>query len=86
MKITVRLDDITPDMDWDKFERFKKVLDEHDIKPLIGVVPDNKDEKLSCGPVHEDFWTYVKEGCEDHGGKNAECRSCRDRGNRAFFL
>lgn len=61
MKITVRLDDITPDMDWDKFERFKKVLDEHDVKPLIGVVPDNKDEKLSCGPVHEDFWTYVKE-------------------------
>ncbi|MBR4669416.1 MAG: DUF2334 domain-containing protein [Butyrivibrio sp.] len=61
MKITVRLDDITPDMDWDKFLRFKEVLDKHNVKPLIGVVPDNKDEKLSCGPLHEDFWSYVKE-------------------------
>ncbi|MBR4832619.1 MAG: DUF2334 domain-containing protein [Butyrivibrio sp.] len=61
MKITVRMDDITPDMDWDKFLRFKKVLDEHDVKPLIGVVPDNKDEKLGVGSFREDFWEYVRD-------------------------
>ena len=61
MKITIRLDDITPDMDWAKFNRFKALLDKYDIKPLIGVVPDNKDEKLSIDEKRGDFWEYVKE-------------------------
>ncbi len=46
MKIVIRMDDITPGMDMGKFRRFKRLLDEHGIKPLIGVVPDNKDPKL----------------------------------------
>ena len=33
MKITIRMDDITPDMDWEKFERFKAVLDK--ITPYV---------------------------------------------------
>lgn len=60
MKITIRIDDITPDMDFEKFERFKAILDKHDIKPLIGVVPDNKDKKLKKSEPREDFWEYVK--------------------------
>ncbi len=60
MQIAIRMDDITPDMDWEKFLKFKKLLDEHDIKPLIGVVPDNKDKKLSLNKEKEDFWDYVK--------------------------
>ena len=35
MKIAVRLDDITSDMDWKKFLAFKELLDNHQIKPLI---------------------------------------------------
>ena len=46
MKIAVRMDDITPDMDWEKFLAFKEILDTFGIKPLIGVVPDNRDENL----------------------------------------
>ena len=46
MKITVRLDDITPDMDWERFLKFKALLDRYQVKPLIGVVPDNRDENL----------------------------------------
>ncbi len=61
MRITIRMDDITPDMDWAKFLRFKDLLDKHDIKPLIGVVPDNRDGKLALNPAREDFWSYVKE-------------------------
>lgn len=49
MRITVRLDDITPDMDWERFYRFKALLDKYQIKPLIGVVPDNRDENLRAG-------------------------------------
>ena len=77
MKIAIRMDDITPNMDWEKFNRFKALLDEHDIKPLIGVVPDNADPHLNiCGSFAtdepdrdsedgkqhiQDFWAYVKD-------------------------
>ena len=47
MKIAVRMDDITPEMDWEKFERFRALLETYKIKPLIGVVPDNRDENLN---------------------------------------
>lgn len=67
MKIAIRMDDITPHMDWRKFERFKELLDEYHIKPLIGVVPDNQDDNLefkeentSNFSEHRDFWQYVK--------------------------
>ena len=61
MKIAIRLDDITPGMDWKKFLEFKELLDRYGIKPLIGVVPDNQDPMLSTGESREDFWEYVKE-------------------------
>lgn len=74
MKIAVRLDDITPDMDWERFFRFKALLDRYQVKPLIGVVPDNQDSNLmknkmagdgsfgsaGGGKAPEDFWPYVK--------------------------
>lgn len=46
MKIAVRLDDITPDMDWERFLQFKALLDRYQVKPLIGIVPDNQDANL----------------------------------------
>lgn len=64
MKIAVRLDDITPDMDWERFLSFKKLLDQYQVKPLIGIVPDNRDELLkgSGRPKStEEFYEYVKE-------------------------
>lgn len=60
------MDDITPDMDWKKFLRFKEILDDYGICPLIGVVPDNRDKKLRIDPPREDFWEYVK-GLQEHG-------------------
>lgn len=61
MKIAVRIDDITPDMDWDSFYQFKELLDVYGIKPLIGVVPDNQDPNLSKNGRREDFWQYMQE-------------------------
>jgi predicted deacetylase len=61
MRIAIRMDDITPDMDWKKFLRFKDLLDAHGISPLIGVVPDNRDKKLHIDEVRKDFWEYVKD-------------------------
>ncbi len=68
MKIAVRLDDITPDMDWERFFKFKALLDRYQVKPLIGVVPDNRDENLVKikqdkveKEIPEDFWKYIKQ-------------------------
>lgn len=66
MKIAIRMDDITPDMDWKKFEEFKGLLDEYGIKPLIGVVPDNRDENLCKEEKRADFWKFVK-GLQEDG-------------------
>lgn len=61
MKIAIRMDDITPAMDREKFYRFKELLDKHGIKPLIGVVPECKDEKLDISEPIENFWNFVKD-------------------------
>lgn len=60
MKIAVRLDDITPDMDYEKFYIMKQILDTYQIKPLIGVVPFNEDKNLMQGPKHEDFSGFLQ--------------------------
>lgn len=62
MKIAVRLDDITPDMDWERFLAFKALLDKYHIRPLIGVIPDNRDGNISKESKNapEDFWQYIR--------------------------
>ena len=60
MKIAVRLDDITPDMDWEKFRRLEKMLDDNQIAPLIGIVPDNQDPNLMRNEAVPDFEEQIK--------------------------
>lgn len=60
MKTAIRMDDITPDMDFAKFDKVKTILDEAGLAPLIGVVPFNKDEKLAVDNPQEDFGDFLK--------------------------
>jgi len=60
LRITVRLDDITPDMDYEKFYKMKQILDTYQIKPLIGVVPFNEDKNLMKSPKMEDFAGFLQ--------------------------
>lgn len=59
MKVTIRIDDITPDMNWHNFNQFRDMLTRLKIKPLIGVVPDNKDSGLSIDAPKDDFWKTI---------------------------
>lgn len=64
MKTAIRLDDITPDMDWERYKRIEEILDRNEISPLIGVVPFNEDDNLSRSknPMpEEEFKAYLKE-------------------------
>ena len=58
--IVVRLEDICPTMDLDKFILFKDFFDETGIKPLLCVVPDNKDPKLVKSTFNRDFWGLIR--------------------------
>ncbi len=60
MQVTIRLDDITPDMDWRKFYYFESILDELGIKPIIGVVPQNEDSTLHVQDNNPQFWDEVR--------------------------
>ena len=66
MKIVIRLDDISPGMDMGKFRRFKRLLDEYHIKPLIGVVPENLDPKLDSYRDEEETEQKPSKGREDN--------------------
>lgn len=59
-KYVYRLDDITPDMNWEQFCLFMKLFAENNIVPLLGVVPDNKDPNLSVGRPNESFWNIIR--------------------------
>lgn len=61
MKIAVRMDDITPDMNWSNFCFFQDLFERTGITPLLGIVPENRDAKLSPEAPHEDFYMRMKE-------------------------
>lgn len=60
-KIAVRMDDITPDMNWENFRFFQGLFEEAGIMPLLGIVPENRDEKLRCEKPREDFYEVMRE-------------------------
>ncbi|MGD9804034.1 MAG: DUF2334 domain-containing protein [Hyphomicrobiaceae bacterium] len=59
-KYLIRLDDICPTMNWDTWREIEKTLVEHDVKPVLAVVPDNRDPKLRVDEPHPDFWHQVR--------------------------
>ena len=60
MKILIRFDDIAENMNWHLMSRCEKLFDKLDIKPVMGVIPDNKDKDLLIYPKKENFWNVVK--------------------------
>ncbi len=58
--VLFRLDDICPSMNAQNFQRIQDLFHKYDIKPLLGIVPENKDEKLNYGEMDSDFWKTIK--------------------------
>ena len=40
----VRIDDVCENMNWEMMDRCEKLLDQYNIKPLLGVIPFNRDK------------------------------------------
>lgn len=60
-KYLVRFDDICPTMNWTVWREIENALGEAGVKPILAVVPDNKDPELMAGPAREGFWHEVRE-------------------------
>ena len=59
--LLIRIDDIAENMNWKLMDKTEKLFDKLDIKPLLGVIPDNKDVELKKYSNNTDFWKRVKD-------------------------
>jgi predicted deacetylase len=56
----VRLDDACPTMNRERWTAVEAMLDELAVKPIVAVVPDNRDPDLVQSPPDPQFWQRVK--------------------------
>lgn len=56
----VRFDDICPAMDWGTWDAVEDALVSEGVRPIVAVVPDNRDEHLMFGDADADFWSKVR--------------------------
>jgi predicted deacetylase len=56
----LRFDDICPTMKWSNWEPIEVILREHEIRPIMAVVPDNRDPDLCLEPANPQFWNRVR--------------------------
>ncbi|MCI9360549.1 MAG: DUF2334 domain-containing protein [Hungatella sp.] len=72
----IRLDDISWDMNYENFARIKNMLVKYDVRPIIGIIPDNNDtllKKQARGKEigQEEFWEEMRCLQNDYGWKIA---------------
>lgn len=56
----LRFDDLCPAMNWEVWSEIEAALIEHEINPMLAVVPDNQDPMLDVQPAVDDFWDRVR--------------------------
>jgi len=57
----VRFDDICPTMNWQVWREIERRLLETEVKPILAVVPDNRDDSLRVDDAEPRFWERVRE-------------------------
>lgn len=56
----LRFDDLCPTMVRRRWERFLPLIEEFGIKPILAVVPDNRDRELDRDAPDPEFWTRMR--------------------------
>jgi peptidoglycan/xylan/chitin deacetylase (PgdA/CDA1 family) len=56
----LRFDDMCPTMDWSLWNEVEGLLIEAGVKPILAVIPDNRDPKLMVDPPSPVFWDRVR--------------------------
>lgn len=58
-KFLIRLDDACPTMNVKKWQRIEEILDMYEIRPMVGVIPNNKDPMQQIDVEDVNFWQKV---------------------------
>lgn len=58
--LLIRMDDISDCMNWKIMDKCETLFDKYNIKPLLGVIPLNKDPELLKLSKNIQFWDRVK--------------------------
>lgn len=61
-----RMDDISPVMNWNSFFALLQLFSKHNVKPLLGIIPDNQDKRLSREPYRPNFWKTMRQLVADN--------------------
>ena len=48
--ILIRIDDVAENMNWDLMRKTELLFEKYSIKPVIGVIPNNKDNEIIIYP------------------------------------
>ena len=56
LKFIIRLDDASPYMIKNNWEKIELILDKYNVKPIVGIIPDCKDEEFIKNPELKNFW------------------------------
>ena len=59
-KYVFRMDDICPSMKWSSFTTLMGIFEKHQVVPLLGIVPENKDPHLKVENDNPKFWEIMK--------------------------
>ncbi len=57
----IRLDDASEYWDREKWFRISALLNKYKIKPIFGIIPENKDPSLLSYPKDDTFWNVVQQ-------------------------
>ena len=58
--ILIRLDDVAENMNWDLMKKSEILFEKHGVKPVLGIIHNNKDKELLNYPKQDDFWKQVR--------------------------
>ena len=58
--ILIRLDDIAENMNWDLMNKSELLFNKYNIKPVLGVIPNNQDKELLAFPKKNNFWEQIR--------------------------
>ena len=56
----LRFDDLCPTVSYRRWQRFHSLIKKFGIRPILAVVPDNRDYKLQFSPVDPEFWGRMR--------------------------
>ena len=56
----LRFDDLCPTMDRGRWERFRALIERFGLRPILAVIPDNRDVGLDYDPPDPGFWEEMR--------------------------